>query len=56
MHCLAVLGPPAADYQGIYLVMPTGGVESQALRKPASSGKFCLGQGSVGLLAFGTLR
>lgn len=34
MHCLDVLGPPTADYQGIYLVMPAGGVESQTLRKP----------------------
>lgn len=33
IHCLDVLAPAAADHQGIYLVMPTGGVDSQALRK-----------------------
>lgn len=33
IHCLDVLVPAAADHQGIYLVMPIGGVYSQALRK-----------------------
>lgn len=40
IYYLNALAPAAGDQQGIYLVIPIGGMDSQALRKSVSSGKF----------------